>query len=142
MTPEDPFNLNRFLSIQIRQYDIALQEIATGKKISHWMWYIFPQFNGLGKSISASVYSIHSMEEAQAYFVHPILGKRLIEITEIFYRIENKSAVEILGYTDALKMNSCMTLFASIQDEITIFKKVIEKFYENNYCSTTMKLIL
>lgn len=142
MTLEDPFNLNRFLSIQLRQYDIALQEIANCKKISHWMWYIFPQFRGLGKSITASVYSIHSIEEAQAYFTHPILGKRLIEISELFFRIENKSAVDILGYTDALKMNSCMTLFANIQDEVTIFNKVIEKFYGNKYCSITLKMIL
>ena len=135
---EDLFNLNRFIEAQSLSYDTALNEIKNGKKTSHWMWYIFPQYKGLGYSSTSQKYSIKSVEEALLYYKHPILGNRLLEITNAFLNLENKSAYEILGSTDNLKMNSCMTLFNSIQTESDIFSKVLEKFYSNSQCTKTI----
>jgi uncharacterized protein (DUF1810 family) len=135
---EDLFNLNRFIEAQSLSYDTALNEIKRGKKTSHWMWYIFPQFKGLGYSSTSQIYSIMSVEEALLFFKHPILGNRLLEITNAFLNLENKSAYEILGSPDNLKMNSCMTLFNSIQTESDIFSKVLDKFYSNSQCAKTI----
>ncbi len=107
----DKFNLNRFIDAQENIYESALNEIKRGNKSSHWMWYVFPQYKGLGYSSTSQKYAITCIEEASMYFNHPILGRRLIEITNAFLNIENKSAYEILGDPDYLKMKSCMTLF-------------------------------
>ena len=135
---EDLFNLNRFIEAQITTIDDALNEIKRGRKTSHWMWYIFPQYKGLGLSSTSQKYAINSVEEALFYYNHPILGKRLIEITNAFLNLENKSAYEILGSPDHLKMNSCMTLFNSIQTETDIFSKVLHKYYSNSQCAKTI----
>jgi uncharacterized protein (DUF1810 family) len=135
---EDLFNLNRFIEAQSVSYETALYEIKSGRKTSHWMWYIFPQFKGLGYSSTSQLYSIKSVEEALLFFKHPILGNRLLEITNAFLNLENKSAYEILGSPDNLKMNSCMTLFNSIQTESDVFSKVLDKFYSNLQCTKTI----
>lgn len=138
----DKFNLNRFIDAQENIYESALNEIKRGNKSSHWMWYVFPQYKGLGYSSTSQKYAITCIEEASMYFNHPILGRRLIEITNAFLNIENKSAYEILGSPDNLKMNSCMTLFNSIQTESDIFSKVLEKFYSNSQCTKTISQLI
>ena len=124
----DPYNLQRFIDAQERDYDIALSEIKRGKKTSHWIWYIFPQVNGLGYSSTSKYYSIKSLDEAKEYLNNSILRHHLIEISEELYKLDD-SIYNILGYTDALKLNSCMTLFNYIDPSIDIFIKIIDKFY-------------
>ena len=137
----DKFNLNRFIDSQENIYESALNEIKRGKKTSHWMWYIFPQYKGLGYSSTTQKYAITCFEEASMYFHHPILGRRLIEITNAFLKIENKSAYEILGDPDYLKMKSSMTLFNSIQTESQVFSEVISKYYLGFECTKTISQI-
>ena len=137
----DKFNLNRFIYAQENIYEIALNEIKRGNKSSHWMWYVFPQYKGLGYSSTSQKYAITCIEEAAMYFNHPILGRRLIEITNAFLNLENKSAFEILGNPDYLKMKSCMTLFNSIQAESEVFSKVINKYYLGLECPKTISQI-
>ena len=119
--------LQRFIDAQDRgnTYQKALEEIRNGKKETHWIWFIFPQLSGLGKSETANFYGIAGREEAEAYINHPVLRERLIEVTEAVYNSE-KSVYEIFG-NDAIKVRSCMLLFASVSDE-PIFKKVIAKY--------------
>jgi uncharacterized protein (DUF1810 family) len=130
-------DLHRFIDAQQSSYERALQEIINGQKNSHWMWYIFPQFKGLGRSQTSKLYSIKSKEEAINYYNHEVLGFRLKEITECFLNIEGKSALEILGSPDHFKMKSSMTLFHLIQDESNVFEKVLEKYYSGDLCKAT-----
>lgn len=119
--------LDRFIEAQdnYNMYQTALEEVKAGKKKTHWMWYIFPQLFGLGKSEKSKYYGIQNREEAKAYINHSILGNRLVEITDAVYNSE-KSVYEIFG-NDAIKVRSCMLLFASVCD-IPIFKKMIHKY--------------
>lgn len=119
--------LQRFIDIQNKHnnYQIALSEIENGKKKTHWMWYIFPQMKGLGKSETSIFYGINGREEAKAYIEHPLLGKRLLKVTEAVLNNE-KTPYEIFG-NDVIKFRSCMLLFASISNN-SIFKKVINKY--------------
>ena len=133
------FDLNRFLTAQDGGYSRALNEIKNAQKRSHWMWYIFPQWNGLGRTIISIKYAIKSREEAIAYFEHPVLGIRLREITKVFLNIDNKSAKDVLGSPDFLKMKSCMTLFHLIQKETDFFNLVLEKFYDGKLCKRTQQ---
>jgi uncharacterized protein (DUF1810 family) len=137
----DNFNLNRFLDAQSNNYETALNEIKRGRKYSHWMWYIFPQFKGLGSSSISQKYSISSVDEARSYLKHPILGKRLIEISNEFLMLQDKSAYEVLGDPDYLKLKSCMTLFHLVQGEKDIFFKVLNKYYGGSYCFRTQSQI-
>ncbi len=138
---QETFNLQRFIEAQSSSYERALSEIKNGRKQSHWMWYIFPQCKGLGRSLMAEKYAIQSKEEATAYFQNPILKERLIAITTAFLHIEGKTAYEILGTPDDLKMKSSMTLFDGIQNETTIFKEVLTKYFQRKKCETTLKLL-
>lgn len=138
---EDPFNLKRFLEAQSDDYEIALNEIKSGQKRSHWMWYIFPQFKGLGRSSTTVYYAIKSKEEARAYLAHPILGSRLMEVTKAFLELESKTAREILGSPDDLKMKSSMTLFDLIQGERGLFDAVLNKYYGSSRCQTTIRIL-
>ena len=135
---EDKFNLNRFVNAQSNTYKIALFEIKKEYKVSHWMWYIFPQYHGLGRSNMSIKYAINSKEEAEAYLSHPIFGVRLKEITEAFLSMENKSAYDILGGPDDLKFKSSMTLFDSIQDETDLFDAVLKKYFKGGRCKKTL----
>ena len=137
----DNFNLNRFLEAQSSSYNIALLEIKNGRKSSHWMWYIFPQICGLGDSAISKMYAIKSEEEAKYYLIHPILGKRLIEITEEILFIRDKTAREILGSPDDLKLKSSMTLFHVIQAENKLFSSVLEKYFDGRQCQRTLSAI-
>lgn len=136
---EDEFNLERFIQAQSTSYVRALYEIKNGRKSSHWMWYIFPQFKDLGRSETSKQYAIKSKEEAISYYNHTILGNRLKEITEEFLYVENKSANKILGNPDNYKLKSCMTLFHSIQNETDVFFKVLEKYFQGKLCRRTIK---
>ena len=124
-------NLERFVIAQERDYKIALNEIKNGRKRSHWIWYIFPQLKGLGHSYNSEFYGLQDLDEAKNYLSHPVLGKRLIEITEALLALqENDPRIVMNGEIDAMKLKSCMTLFASVSgDENSIFKKVLEKFF-------------
>lgn len=124
----DSYNLQRFIEAHNNSYEIALLEIKNGRKRSHWMWYIFPQINGLGSSSTSNYYSIKSLDEAKAYLKNSFLRNHLIEISEELYKLDD-NIYNILGYTDALKLNSCMTLFNYIDPSIDIFIKIIDKFY-------------
>lgn len=124
-------DISRFIEAQEAQwmgYDWALAEITNGKKISHWIWYIFPQLRGLGHSRRSHYYGIADRKEAEDYLAHPILGQRLREITEALLKHTDKSAERILGYIDALKVKSCMTLFDCISPN-DIFSEVLSSFY-------------
>ncbi len=121
-------NLNRFIDAQEDTYEIALQEIKKGKKESHWMWFIFPQIIGLGTSYMAEYYGIKDIEEAKAYINHEVLGSRLLEITKCLLDLDETNAVNIFGPIDALKLNSCMTLFSLVSTD-SIFNLVIDKYF-------------
>src|SRR5271157_938227 len=112
----DPFNLQRFVDAQRPIFDQVCSELRDGRKTSHWMWFIFPQIKGLGHSQLARKFAIASLEEANAYLEHPILGPRLIECTNLVNLIEGRSIEQIFGYPDNLKFCSCMTLFARATD--------------------------
>ncbi|MBM3185230.1 MAG: DUF1810 domain-containing protein [Bacteroidetes bacterium] len=142
----DPFNLNRFLLAQIQEeksygYDDALREIKLGKKQTHWMWYIFPQFIGLGTSYDSTRYAIKSREEALAYVNHPILGQRLIEISTVLLNIENLSAYSIFDSPDDVKLKSSMTLFNAVQNEKKVFELVLDKYYFSSKCEKTLRYL-
>ena len=108
----DPFDLNRFLEAQAEDYDLALSELKNGRKRSHWMWFIFPQFDGLAFSSTSKFFAIKSLEEARAYLAHPVLGPRFLECAEAVAGVEGRTAAEIFGFPDDLKLKSCATLFA------------------------------
>ena len=136
---KDGYNLERFINAQENSYQIALKEIQDGKKCSHWMWFIFPQIDGLGLSSISKEYSIKNKQEAIDYLNHNILGKRLIEITNALMKLENKSARSILGYPDDLKLKSSMTLFKIISSDNEIFSDVLGKYFNSEVCEYTEK---
>ena len=122
-------------------YEIALKEIRNGEKESHWMWYIFPQLRGLGRSQMAYAYGINGIEEAKAYIEHPVLSARLIEICEALLEHKNEDIEDILGDVDAMKLRSSMTLFAFISEKNSVFFQVLECFYDGKMDEYTLKLI-
>jgi uncharacterized protein (DUF1810 family) len=127
MKGESP--LNRFIEAQHRDYETALAEIKSGRKRSHWMWYIFPQLRGLGYSQSSTFYAIRNREEAIAYLHHPVLGERLIAISNELLKLHGSNANTIIGSPDDLKLKSCMTLFAALPGADPVFKSVLENFF-------------
>lgn len=131
------YELERFLKAQEKDYPLALSEIKKGQKQGQWMWYIFPQIKGLGHSYNSELYGISSKEEAKAYLNHPILGKRIREITQALLDYKNKTADDIFGYPDVLKVRSCMTLFDLVSPN-DIFNEVLYKFYEGQRCDKTI----
>lgn len=137
---ENNYNLNRFIEAQNRDYDIALAEIRAGKKVSHWMWYIFPQLKGLGRSSTSEYYGLSGIKEAQAYLSDPILKARLIEITGAVLAHKDKSAEEIFGGIDAKKLRSCMTLFSIAAPDIPVFDAVLEQFFHGVPDRNTLRL--
>jgi len=133
--------LERFLKAQDTNYNDAFAEISNGRKTTHWMWYVFPQIAGLGKSEMAVHYSIADLQEAKAYLQHPVLGKRLEKISSALLKHKDKSANEILGSPDDVKLHSSMTLFSSLEDAPTVFKEIIHHFYDDQVDSATIKLL-
>lgn len=131
------YDLGRFVEAQEMDYAQALREMKDGQKRGHWIWYIFPQIKGLGHSYNSEYYGISSKEEAKAYLDHPVLGARLREITQALLDCNNKSADDILGFPDVLKVRSCMTLFDLVSPN-DIFNDVLYKFYEGQRCDKTI----
>ena len=125
----DPHNLQRFVLAQNAVYGQVCQELRQGCKRSHWMWFIFPQVQGLGHSSTAIKFSIASLAEAKAYLAHPILGPRLIECVETMNRLRGLSAPEVLGEIDAMKFRSCLTLFAAVSAEHSIFQTALDNYF-------------
>jgi uncharacterized protein (DUF1810 family) len=125
---DDPFNLQRFVAAQDGAYEVVRDELRTGRKRSHWMWFVFPQFKGLGFSQMAQFYAISSLDEARAFLGHPLLGPRLRECVELVNRIEEKSLFDIFGGPDDLKFRSSMTLFERAAPNEAAFSHALDKF--------------
>jgi uncharacterized protein (DUF1810 family) len=140
-TSEDPYDLNRFVRAQEDDYEQALSEIKHGQKRTHWMWYIFPQIAGLAFSSISKHYSIESLEEAIAYLEHPVLGPRLLECAEAAVRVEGRSAWEIFGSPDDLKLRSCATLFACVTPTGSVFERLLAKYYGGEHDDRTLGLL-
>ena len=126
----DPFRLERFLEAHKRDYAVALSETRAGEKRSHWMWYIFPQIEGLGFSTMSQRYAIRNLAEARAYLDHPVLGPRLVSCVEALLHLENRSAAEIFEFPDNRKLRSCATLFAAASAAGSPFHRLLEKYFE------------
>ncbi len=141
LNPEDPYDLNRFLGAREGAYERALAELKDGRKRTHWMWYIFPQIDGLGYSPTARLYAIGSREEARQYLSHPVLGKRLLECTEAVLAVRGRSVSEIFGYPDDLKFKSSMTLFEKIAGPGSVFSSALDKYCHGERDTMTLSLM-
>lgn len=133
-------SLERFVKAQDQSYENALNEIKRGRKKSHWMWYVFPQIKGLGYSSTAQYYAIQNKEEVKEYLSHPILSKRLVEISEELMKLESNNANEIFGYPDDMKLKSSMTLFSLVSEQ-EIFKKVLDKYFDGKIDERTVEIL-
>ena len=129
MNGADQFDLQRFADAQDRVYDAVVGELRSGQKRSHWIWFVFPQLRGLGRSPTAAHYGIASLDEARAYLAHDVLGPRLAECTRLVLAIDGRSVEDIFGWPDNLKVRSSMTLFAHATDDNADFRGVLDKFY-------------
>lgn len=127
---EDPFNLQRFLEAQDAVYAQVVEELSSGCKTSHWMWFVFPQIAGLGHSATAQHYAISSIAEASAYCGHPVLGSRLRECVNLLLGVEGKTAEQILGGIDAMKLRSCLTLFFAASGGDEVFEEALERYFD------------
>ena len=141
MSSPDPHNLTRFLDAQAPIYSQALAELRAGHKRSHWMWFIFPQLAGLGHSSTAQFYAIESLDEARAYLAHPTLGPRLVECAQALLQHKGKSATQILGSPDDLKLRSSATLFAQLTPPDSVFAQLLKKYYNNQPDPKTLELL-
>jgi len=137
----DPHHLDRFVAAQADCYERVLAELRAGRKRSHWMWFIFPQFAGLGLSEMSQRYAIRSFEEAQAYLRRPLLGSRLVECVEAVLALEGRSAYDIFGSPDDLKLHSSATLFAQITPPDSCFRKLLDKYFAGESDARTLELL-
>mgnify|MGYP001230127156 FL=1 len=135
------YNLGRFIEAQLATYEGAMLELTRGRKDSHWIWYIFPQIEGLGRSDTAKFYAIKSLEEGRAYLEHPILGPRLIKACEILLSLKDASMDKVMGYPNDLKLLSSMTLFEALSDSNSIFTKIIELYFDDERDETSLEII-
>ena len=134
-------SLERFIEAQAKTYEIALNEIKNGKKRTHWMWFIFPQLRGLGTSNMAHIYGISGLDEAKAYLEHPVLSERLYELCNELLKHKDKTAFEIFGDIDEMKLKSSMTLFSLASEDHAIFDEVLECFFDGKKDEITVNLI-
>lgn len=141
MNENDLHDLSRFVQAQAEDYDLALSEIRAGRKRSHWMWYIFPQFAGLGFSSTSQRYAIRSIAEAEAYLRHPVVGPRLVECCEAAFGVNGASAYEIFGSPDDMKLRSCATLFARVSRPGSVFEGLLGKYFEGVPDERTLQLM-
>jgi uncharacterized protein (DUF1810 family) len=137
----DPFDLERYITAQRGTYEDALNELRFGQKEGHWMWFIFPQIQGLGISETAKHFAIKGLAEASAYIEHPILGPRLIKCSSAVLGIDGSSAAEIFGHPDDIKLKSSMTLFAQVAEGGSIFSKVLAKYFSGQLDTGTIKIL-
>jgi uncharacterized protein (DUF1810 family) len=138
---KDPHNLQRFVDAQDRVFEDVLSELREGHKRSHWMWFVFPQIRGLGRTGMAWDFGIASRAEAEAYLDHPVLGPRLRECTRLMNRIEGRSARQVLGTPDDLKFRSSMTLFAGVTPDNAIFEEALRRYYAGQRCQHTLEFL-
>lgn len=137
----DSFGLERFLVAQQPVYESVCQELVQGKKVGHWIWFIFPQFHGLGWSPNAQFYALNSLEEAAAYLAHPVLGSRLQDCTRRVLGHGDKSLVAIFGHPDDLKFRSCMTLFSQLSEHENIFAQALMIFCQGQPDDLTLAIL-
>ena len=137
----DPHDLTRFVQAQVGDYEQALSEVRNGQKRSHWMWYIFPQYDGLGFSSTSKRYAVKSIAEAEAYLRHPVLGPRLVECVEAVLGIEGSSAATVFGSPDDVKLRSCATLFAGVSPPGSVFERLLGKYFEGVGDEKTLRLL-
>ncbi len=138
---DDPFDLNRFVQAQEGVHARALAEIHAGRKRSHWMWFIFPQFDGLGVSSMSRRYAIKSLDEARAYLSHPLLGPRLTGCAEAVLAVAGRSAFEIFDFPDDMKLRSCATLFAAASPAGSVFHRLLDRFFQGEPDHKTLRLL-
>jgi uncharacterized protein (DUF1810 family) len=137
----DPYDLNRFISAQEGIYDRILDELRGGLKRTHWMWYVFPQIDGLGHSPTTRYYAIKSSEEARRYLAHPVLGARLVESAEAVLAVQGRSVSDIFGYPDDVKLQSSMTLFALATEPGSVFERVLDKYFQGKRDARTLQIV-
>ena len=135
------YNLNRFIEAQEMTYKSAMLELARGRKDSHWIWYIFPQIDGLGNSETTKVYSLKSLEEGRAYLDHSVLGPRLVEACEILLSLKDASMNKVMGFPDDLKLLSSMTLFETFSESNSVFTRIIEVYFDGERDEATLEII-
>lgn len=138
---DDPHDLQRFVDAQKPAYDDAVDELTAGRKRSHWMWFVFPQIQGLGNSAMAQRYAIASLQEAEAYIGHPLLGERLRETTRLVNHVQGRSIEDIFGYPDYLKFRSSMTLFARATNDNHEFVEALRKYFNGEADADTLRLL-
>ena len=136
-----PEELDKFVRAQQRDYSTALSEIRSGRKRSHWMWYIFPQIQGLGMSSTAQFYGIKDLEQAKDFLAHPYLGRNLIEISSALLALDGNDPTAVMGYPDDLKLRSCMTLFELADPSAEVFAAVLDKFYGGRRDGMTLRIM-
>jgi len=141
MKADDPFDLNRFLQAQEGVYADALAELRAGRKTSHWMWFVFPQIDGLGRSQTARFFAVKSLAEARAYLAHPVLGKRLRQCTAAVLGVAGRTASEIFGSPDDIKFRSSMTLFERAAPDCDLFPDALDRFFEGRRDRLTLELL-
>jgi uncharacterized protein (DUF1810 family) len=131
MKAEDPYDLERFVAAQDAggTYDRAAAELRAGRKATHWMWFVFPQIAGLGYSPASRTYAISSLDEARAYLAHPVLGPRLVECADILTRVPGRTAEQVFGEVDAMKLCSSMTLFMRAAPDEPVFRQVLDQYF-------------
>lgn len=135
------YEISRFMKEHQTDYQRALTEIKNGKKVSHWMWYIFPQLKGLGRSSMSEYYGIQDLDEAKAYLADPILGRHLIEICNALLSLDTNDATEVMGRPDDRKLKSSMTLFDAATESSDVFQLVLEKYYNGKKDYRTLKML-
>ena len=135
------YEISRFMKAHQSDYQRALTEIKNGKKVSHWMWYIFPQLKGLGCSFTSEYYGIQDLDEAKAYLADPILGRHLIEICNALLSLDTNDATEVMGRPDDRKLKSSMTLFDAATESSDVFQLVLDKYYNGKKDYRTLKML-
>jgi uncharacterized protein (DUF1810 family) len=138
---DDPYDLQRFVDAQSRVFADVREELAAGKKRSHWMWFVFPQIQGLGSSAMAQRFAISSLPEAEAYLQHPVLGQRLRETTALVNRVADRSIEDLFGYPDYLKFGSSMSLFARATSDNDVFVEALRKYFNGDADPDTLRLL-
>ena len=138
---KDPYNLQRFVDAQERVFPGVLSELQEGRKRGHWMWFVFPQIRGLGRTGMSWDFAISSRAEAEAYLDHPVLGSRLRACCRLLLLVEGRSARQILGTPDDLKFRSSMTLFAGVAPDNDVFEKALQKYFAGTRCQATLEFL-
>lgn len=138
---EDRFNLHRFIEAQAPVYPSVVEELQRGRKSSHWMWFVFPQIAGPGRSATANNYAIRSRQEARAYLDHPVLGERLIACTRLVNNVSGRTAAQIFGYPDELKFRSSMTLFNRVDNPEPVFAQALVKYFDGEPDQLTLDIM-